>query len=60
MVSDFHTGLEFLVGSPVSKKVKAVIYTRTNQRGSEHKCYYMHLVEDCKSCKHCNSKRNQN
>ena len=60
MISDFYAGLKLFVGCPVGKKVQAVIYAGTNQRGSENQSYYMHLMENRKCCKNCYSERNQN
>ena len=60
MIADFDAALEFFVCGPVCKKVKAVIYARTNQRSSKHKCDYMHLMEHSEGCNYGNSKRNQN
>ena len=57
MIADFDAALEFFVCGPVCKKVKAVIYAGTNQRGSEHKCDYVHLVEHGERCKYGDSER---
>ena len=57
MISDFDAGFKFFVCGPVGKKVKAVIYTRTYERGSEHECDYVHFVEGCQGCNYGNSKR---